>query len=425
MKHTWLATGIFFSCCCLAALTQPQTASAQRPAGRPAPGERLERLKELGGGLLDSIGGALPNLLPPAGPTEPLEPSKLNGVFQTLLAPIVSGDASIESLYFGFDPLETNLAEDRLGLQLSAILRRSAWSSQRSELHVHVTVRVDQTAEGQPKAVFNVQVHGTSDMIALANYGLPKLREQMRPPLVLPPTEEPLLVEHPAPAVNQVSQVLPPEQRHLPLPPAVVEPQPQALPAPALPQVPQAFVWQGERTLQNRIWERLARTQGIYTLDEIGDLVLHASSLNFLNTNEEIEFLTASLPLTPPEQREELLQKLTLARQKRDKLTSSKLVIWRDPNGQADRITLVSNDTEANGGLKVERLEAVLTPVHFEAKVNAGLTKGVDLYLAFKPLIFGVLGRLQRRDGPTLDIHRGMIDQYYRQGRPYIFGEGP
>ena len=73
----------------------------------------------------------------------------------------------------------------------------------------------------------------------------------------------------------------------------------------------------------------------------------------------------------------------------------------------------------------MERLEAVLTPVHFEAKVNAGVTKGVDLYLAFKPLIFGVLGRLQRRDGPTLDIHRGMIDQYYRQGRPYIFGEGP
>src|SRR5687768_13367183 len=101
---------------CLVTLAQEELPPPPpTPAPRqPVRGERLERLRQLGGRVIDGLANPAPGQGPT--PAAGVDVERLNEGVEELVEPLVTRDPAVRSLRLYFDPHETNLAQDRVTL---------------------------------------------------------------------------------------------------------------------------------------------------------------------------------------------------------------------------------------------------------------------------------------------------------------------
>ncbi|MBI3465489.1 MAG: hypothetical protein HY000_20905 [Planctomycetes bacterium] len=344
----------------------PAPAPTQPVPRQPVRGERIERLRQFGGRFLDGLANPTPGQGQGLGAG--VDVGRLNEGVEELVEPIVTRDPALDSLRLYFDPQETNLAQDRIALMAVVGLNHTAWSPQPSNLEVQLRGRVEPTAGGPLQASASGRLMGTTDVLALSNYAVPRLRERMR---------------------SQVRPGAPDEEIKL------------------------------------RMLRRLEQTGPIRSLDELADLITSMASLNFLAKTEEIDRVRNELArVTDPLAQRDLEGRLDELRFERDALLAIRPTIVRAPNGDAAQIVIKLGDIRGSQAAYIDALEVMIAHNQVTIAGQAGVGQGVELYMLAKPLVIGTLARIQSRDPRTLEFQRGMVDGWWRQGRSAVVGEG-
>ncbi|HEX5444617.1 MAG TPA: hypothetical protein VFW87_12335, partial [Pirellulales bacterium] len=263
----------------LAVLPQFLTASAQAqpaPAAPPAPrrvsperrAQRVERLRKLGGQIGDLVGSLSndPTLNPPR-----VDVPKVNEGIAALLAPLLTEEGGLESLRLHFDPAETNLARDRARLIGAAQMRRSSWSNDPTLVDLDVRASVERRQDGRPQATLDGGVRVQTNVIALGNRALARLRERLDRPAR--------------------GGVLP-------------DGRPNA-----------------EETFRLRTLEKLERTPPLLNMDDLVDMLTYLSGLRLNATNDRIDELKERAAAVNDERlRGRLLDELADVRRQRDQM---------------------------------------------------------------------------------------------------------
>jgi hypothetical protein len=325
---------------------------------QPPPLERRERLRRLGGQLLDA-------LVPPTS-LQTLESDALNRVLADLLAPLASARGYLESIELQFVPEATDLAADRAAVRAAVLLRRSVWSPEPSRLEVTVQGRVQASQAGPPVACVEGQATLETDVLSLAEFALARARD----PLAL----------------------------HLQREAPTAEP-----------------------GLARLAYDKLNRTGRITTLDELADVLAYLAGLKLQFVNEQIESLHAALAAGPAEpHRSELEQELREARERRDRLFELRPRIERNELGVAQKLTVSLNSGSLGPPAQAEQLELSVTEHEMALRTTLQFTQGVEWYLAFKPLVLGTLARLQSGDPALLNSVRALRDQWHERMRELL-----
>lgn len=346
----------------------PAPRDAQPGQNRPLLGDRegrRERLRGLGGQLLDSV------IKPQGGSNAPaIDFNKINAALPDLFGPLINGDLYIDSIQVRFDPQRTNLAQDTFRLSIDLGLRKSAWSTSPSHLHVDVGAVADTLNPLAPRATIEAQVRIDTDLVALADQRLQKYKAQN-------PT-------------NATATSIP------------------------APQSENEF-------FQARFAEKLARTDRLSSFDELVDLFQYINSMRFLAQNENIDRLkNALVATTDPAARDKFAAELVKARKARDGLAKTRLDIQRDPSGNAQAIVVGTSSADPSADPAIERAEATVTAQSITAGATVRIQKGMEFYVFAKPLVIGALDRLQQRDPAVLETQRGLIRGFFDRFRRAI-----
>jgi hypothetical protein len=336
------------------------------PAPGLDPGVRRPRLRELGGRLLDAVAG------PQAGPgtARPLDFSIINGVIPSILKPLISGDAAIESISLEFDPAGTDPAHDKVELHADVRLRSTAWSPTPSRLHIDLSAVVDMTAPGGAKASIDTQLVLETPVVALADYGLQRFKAK----------------------------------------------------APPLPDTPPASADDFFRT---EMRAKLARTDRITSFDELVDLFQYYSSFRFLAQNDNIDRIKAA-PIAELDDamRNALAAELTKARVLRDRLSETRAHVEHGPDGLARTIAVRLVNVELSDAALVEQADVNVTDQSLAVNAHVQVRKGVEVYLLLKPVIQLTLERMQQRDPATIERQRAILNGLLDAVRPFL-SSGP
>jgi hypothetical protein len=179
-----------------------------------------------------------------------------------------------------------------------------------------------------------------------------------------------------------------------------------------------------DEEIKLRMLRRLEQTGPIQSLDELADLITSMASLNFLAKTEEIDRVRNDLARTTDAlARRDLEGRLDELRFERDALLAVRPTIIRAANGDAAQIVIKMGDIRGSQAAYIDALEVVIAHNHVTIAGQAGVGQGVELYMLAKPLVISTLARIQSRDPRTIEFQRGIVDQWWRQGRETIVGE--
>lgn len=318
---------------------------------------RRERLRRLGGQILDAL--AAPDGAAREG--EPLlDIAKLNLGMQKFLASL--GDrpgALLQSLQLSFDEQETNLAKDTVKLLASAVLDHSAWSPDPTKIQLGLHAHVERP-EGVPMALLEGQLSLATDVVPLANFAVARLRDR--------------LARKEETAVDTVG----------------------------LPTAKQVF--------RSRLYEKLARTAPLHTLDDLADFLSQVAALWMQSLNEEIDALsTAVNEASDPDARQEMAARLNDSRIQRDRMFDCRPRILRDDQGRAVTIVLTLERSQPASGLDIDHLELAVSPNDVSVAAAVHLSEGMQLYALVRPIVMRTLAQIQDNDADLLGAARGMF----------------
>jgi hypothetical protein len=377
-----------------AAPTVPR-AGLRRPLTDEERALRRERLLSLGGQVLNTFVPPEPGT-PGAAP--PIDIGRLNGALGPLATALLGGGRDIESLRIGFDPQGTNFAEDRARLTFDASLRRTAWDDAPTHVTGSLGANVAQRDTGGLVAVIDGRVHMQTSTVALANYALAEYKKRSA-------------------------------ERAAPTPPAPAEaPRPADAPAPADPFAPGTENVPRSNATTDEIFgqlldERLARFDRFESMDDVADMLTAISGLRLTAADQHIEQLrNAVRSEKDPAARQELSQQLTATRAERDRLLDVRPRIVRGSDGAVQMIGLDMIGSEIFPGADLRQLECKIQENEIWIQASGAMTRWMELYPVIKPLVMGVLQRIQSGDPRALDGVRPFVDGPIGRGRAIIIG---
>lgn len=336
---------------------------AQPGDGRPPRGtperraQRVERLRKLGGQIGDLVGslGNDPALNPPR-----LDVPKVNEGIAALLEPLLTEEGGLQSLRLHFDPAETNLARDRARLIGSAQLRRSSWSDQPTQIDLDLRASVERREDGRPQGTLDGGVRVQTDVIALGNRAVARLKERLSRPT-------------------------------------------RAASVGAAPDA--------EETFRQRTLEKLERTPPLETMDDLVDLVSYLSGLRLTATSDRIDELKARAAAVNDERlRRRLLDDLAEVRQQRDQMFDVRPNVERGDDGRAVALTYSMVKSQWSDETQIERFRLTITPRELTLNLIGTTGQAMEAYSLFKPLVLNTLARIQARDPDTVRWGRGVVN---------------
>ncbi|MBI2823197.1 MAG: hypothetical protein HYX69_00745 [Planctomycetia bacterium] len=340
---------------------------AQAPDREALRAQRRERLRELGGQVLDTV-------LPATGAPDrasSLDVGKLNTGLKALLEGLFAGGGAIESLRLRFIPEGTNFAQDRIQVEASAALKHTAWADAPSRASATLAARLAQSDTGGSVAVIDGKIRLETQSIALANYALEQYKKR------------------------------------------------SATPAKGDPAPPTA-----DEIFQRRLDEKLATVERINSLDDVADLFTMISSVRLTSASERIESLRTELSAATDEaSRKRLEAELATARIDRDKLFDVRPKIERGKDGVVRAVTVNMAGTELFDGGDVRGLDVRVTENDVTADLAITISRFIELYPAIKPLVVGVLERIQSGDPRALEALRPLIGGAIGRGWELIVGQ--
>ncbi len=300
---------------------------------------------------------------------------KLNGALGPLATALLGGGKDIESLKIGFDPQATNFAEDRLRLGIDASLRRTAWAETPSQINASLGAQVVQNDAGGLVAVLDGRLRMHTSAVALANYALVEYKKRAA-------------------------------ERAVETPPAPVD----AVTPPTGATTDEIF--------SQLLDERLARVERLESLDDVADLMTAISGLRLTAADQRIEQLRGQArAATDPAIRQDLSQQLAAARQQRDKLFDVRPRITRGSGGAVQTIAFDMIGSEIFPGADMRQMEFRVQENDIWIQASGALTRWVELYPVVKPLVMGVLQRVQNGDPPRTRC-RATVYRWSARPRP-------
>lgn len=353
-----------------AALAQPVPPGPRRTSPERR-AQRVERLRKLGGQIGEIVGSLSndPALNPPR-----VEVPKVNEGIAALLDPLLTEEGGLESLRLHFDPAETNLARDRARLIGAAKLRRSSWSNEPTLMDVDLRASVERRQDGRPQGALDGGVRVQTDVIALGNRALARLRERLD-----------------RPARGGVS----PDGR------------------------PNA-----DETFRLRTLEKLERTPPLLDMDDLVDMLTYLSGLRLNATNDRIDELKARAAGVNDERlRGRLLNELDDVRRQRDQMFDVRPNVERDVEGRAVAMTYTMVKSQWSSETQIERFRLAISQRELTLNVVGTTGQGLEAYALFKPLVLNTLARIQARDPDTMRWGRGLVDDSVGRFRGLIAPE--
>jgi len=362
--------------CCFALVVLFWAASAQAQAPLPAPrrdpparrGERVERLRKLGGQVIGALAAD-----PQAAP-KPLDVPQLNEGILSLLEPLLTQERALESLHIGFDPVATNFARDTIKLRADARLKHTGWSPNPTQINIELQARMARSDNRAQQALLEGQLHVETDVIPLANRAIARILGRAQPR------------------------------------------------APAGDGRPMS----AEEDFQARLRAKLERTPPLASMDELVDLGIYLAGLRMAVVNDQIDRLKDDLNAAADERARAALQAdLDQVRLARDRMFDVRPRVERDERGRAAALVFTAVDSGLSAGGRMDRLELVLREHEIHLAAGGSLLRGVESYALLKPLVMNTLERLQNRDPDTLRLGRGILRDSLNQARPLLFGDPP
>lgn len=369
MLKSWLN-----GCCLGFALLPWASVQAQEPlpAPRRAPPprrtERIDRLRKLGGQLVESFSGE--GQLAP----KPVDVPRLNQALMLLLEPLLGQERAIESLHIGFDPAATNFARDTVKLQADARLRRTGWSPNPTQVNIGATVRMARNPSGAQQALIVGELHLATDVIPLANRAIARI------------------LSRPGRTTASVGG-----------PPRTIE-----------------------EDFQARLREKLERTPPLASMDDLVDLAVCISGFQLTAVNDQIERLKDQVHAARNEQERATAQaELVQVRLKRDQMFDVRPHVDHDKQGRATTLTYAMHNSSIPESGRINQFELTIREREIHLVADGVLLQGVEFYALFKPLLMNTLERLQSRDPETVRLGRGLIGDALSRFRPLLFGDVP
>ncbi len=346
--------------------------------------QRRERLRNLGGQVLNAL--ATPDGAATPGAAPVLDLGKLNDALGPLATMLLGGGRDIESLKIGFDPQGTNFAEDRLRIAADAALRRTAWADAPSQFHGTLGVQVVPNDGGGMVAVIDTRIRLQTSTVALANYMVAQYKSRSR-------------TEDTAPA-------------------------PEQAPAPAgVENLPTVNETSADDLFQELLDERLARVDRLESLDDVADLLTAISGLRLTAADQRIaELRSRARSAASPDEKRELEGMLAQARAERDRLLDIRPRFNRGTDGAVKSIGLDMIGSEIFPGADMRQMECRISDNEVTLQATGALTRWIELYPVVKPLVMGILQRIQTGDPRALDMIRPFVDGPIGRGRALIIG---
>ena len=329
--------------------------------------QRGERLKKLAG-QTGPLGQLLESLNDPEGSQPAVDITKLNEGIIALLQPLLDEEGGLEYLRLRIDPAETNLARDTVHLVGAARLRRSAWSTEPTQIDLDLRGTMQRREDGRPLGVLDGGVRFQTDVIALANRAMVRFADRL----------------------DRRAQ--------------------------------QGSVRDGQltadETFRLRMREKLAATPPLETMDDLIDLILSFSGLRLSSINDRIAELKSEAESTPDEKaRIEVVRQLAAARRQRDQMLDLRPQVERDDMGGAVAMRLRMDRSRVAETTQVERLKVDITDRQVSLELVGNTLQGMELYSLFKPVVMNTLTRIQSRDPDTARLGRTMVRGYLGQLR--------
>ena len=348
------------------------------PPQRPLqPGERRERLRQFGTNLFNAFangqagaGGPIPPGVfgpGPGGPGMPLDINKVNESIAALLQPLLAGEASIESFDLRLDPAQTNLAADTIAATVNVALRRSAWSTSPSRIHLDLVSVASLNAPGGARALADGDLAVQTAVVPLADFALQRYK------------------------AKQAAKIADPPQG-------------------------------ADDFFQAYLREKLARTPNLTSFEDVVDLFQYICALRFVAQNDHIDRLKESLAAaTDAGVRNSLAAELAYARSQRENMSNVRSQIVRDASGNIQSVDLPLVNLQISPALMLERVDLHVTPTEITAKAKIGIVRGVEVYALVKPVIIMTLQQLQQRDPATVARQRAFVQSLLVYAKPFLF----
>lgn len=348
--------------------TLPPPRRAPSPPPPPRRAERIDKLRKLGGQLVDTL-AADPQLTP-----KPLDVPRLNEALLLLLEPLLGQERAIESLHLGFDPAATNFARDTIKLRADARLKHTGWSANPTQVNLGATARMARNPSGAQQAMIVGELHLETDVIPLANRAIARLLSR----------------------------------------PDRGTPAPGSRPPTA------------DEDFQARLREKLQRTPPLASLDDLVDLAVYISGLQLTATNEHIDRLKHQVLTARDEQEGAAAQaELDKSRLRRDQMFDVHPHVEHDERGHAIALMYAMHNSSVPESGRINQFELTIREREIHLVADGVLLQGVEFYALFKPLVMNTLERLQNRDADTLRLGRTLIRDSLSRVRPLLFGEPP
>ncbi|HJT36346.1 MAG TPA: hypothetical protein VJ783_30265 [Pirellulales bacterium] len=329
----------------------PRRGSPERRA------QRVERLRKLGGqigDLVESLGND-PTLNPPR-----VDVPKVNEGIAALIEPLLTEEGGLQSLRLQFDPAETNLARDRARLIGSAQLRRSSWSMEPTSIDLDLRASMERREDGRPRGTLDGRARVQTDVIALGNRAIARLKEKL---------------ERPA---RGAASGGPPN---------------------------------ADETFRLRTLEKLERTPPLQTMDDLVDMLTYLSGLRLTATNDRVDELKSRAAAVSDERlRSRLLGDLAEVRQQRDQMFDVRPNVERDADGRAVALTYTMTNSQWSNETQIEQFRLAISQRELTLKAVGATGQGMELYSLFKPLVLNTLARIQSRDPDTMRWGRGVVN---------------
>lgn len=397
----------------------PPAPNANVPPVGPR-GDQLEGFQRLGKQLFDNFvnpGAANGQPQQPA-----VQPNQLNAGLKQMLERLTSGDRAIESLKIQFDPQETDFAADKAKINAEVGLRHSAWSKSPSRLVLGLGARMESPENTPSRAVVGGELTIQTDVVALANHLLPKIKKLMGVE-----SDGRIVVEGERPSAERTVVVQNDPRRpligRLLRGPNVTV---QVAQAPALEKpvdVVAAAPAAIDNSFKSQLQQKLARTGTLNSMDDVVDLFTYVSGLSICIQNEKIENLTAAVANAQGDfAKKQAMQDLAEARAKRDAMLYTRLSVNRDAEGIARGIEIQMNDSAVVTGTRIENLHVVVGEQEVKVSGSTRMFQGLDLYPFVKPLVMTFLRNVQNQDAILLDLQNGPFSGFWRQGREAVIG---
>jgi len=299
---------------------------------------RREGLRRLGGLALDRVG----ELLQGNAATLPLDVEQINATAQSWSQRILVARGSVSRLEFELDPSATDLAEDRLQLNIRVGLAKTLWSAEPSDLRI--TLRLALEREPEPRLLVTVSCVLETDVPALAGQALPLLARRL--------------------AADTSGT-------------------------------------QAEQDLRTQIAARLS-TARPREVDDLADLLLSISALRLNSLGERIAQLTSDSPTSAADP-ESLATELRVARQARDALVAAETRLERDDDGRLVHLGIVAQQVDLAFGQILEQATIAVEENRLEVHLQDEIEQGGTWYALFKPLVVGRLVKFQEGDPAALE----------------------